>query len=148
MPVSAVTSHDVELVRAAYLAMELIVLAIIVPLALTSVLIEVIKSLGTPWGLFRHYWVLVKLLLTIIATAILLLETPPISQLADTAVAAADPRGLPGTLAHSFGGLTVLLLTTILSVFKPHGVTRYGWRKQQQQRPQRDVSAGEQPAIS
>lgn len=95
MPVSAVTSHDVELVRAAYLAMELIVLAIIVPLALTSVLIEVIKSLGTPWGLFRHYWVLVKLLLTIIATAILLLETPPISQLADTAVAAADPRGLP-----------------------------------------------------
>jgi hypothetical protein len=151
LDVTAVTSNDVELVRSAYLTMELIVIAVIVPLALTSVLIGVLNSLGTSWGLFRHYWILVKFLITILATTVLLLQTPTISHLADTAVAA-DPRGLPGTLAHSIGGLIVLLLATILSVFKPQGLTRYGWRKQQQQRrnqhPQRNVPAGDQPTRS
>jgi hypothetical protein len=132
--------------------MELIVTAIIVPLALTSVLIGVVNSLGTSWGLFRHYWVLVKLLLTIVATTVLLLEIPTIRHLADAAAVAADPRALPGSLPHSIGGLVVLLLITILSVFKPQGLTRYGWRKQQQQRrkqhPQRNLPASDQPAAS
>ena len=145
--VTAVTSRDAELVRAAYLAMNVIGLFVIVPLALTSVVIGVVNALGTPWGLLRHYWVLVKLLLTVGATIVLLLETQTISGLADSAASGADPRGLPGTLAHSIGGLVVLLIATVLSVFKPRGVTRYGWRKQQQQRrAQGSPSAGDQPA--
>ena len=52
------------MVRAAYPAMELAARFVIVPLAFASLLTGVIQSLGTPWGLFRHYWVLVKLLLT------------------------------------------------------------------------------------
>jgi hypothetical protein len=57
-----------------------------------------------------------------------------VSHLAETAASSADPRELPGTLLHSIGGLVVLLITVILSVFKPRGVTRYGWRKQDEQR--------------
>ena len=134
LDVAAVTSRDVQLVRAAYLAMELTVWYVIVPLALASVLIGVVNALSTPWGLFRHYWVLVKLLLTVFATSILLAETRVINYLADVAASGADPRELPGSLAHSVGGLVVLLITTILSVYKPRGVTRYGWRKQQEER--------------
>jgi hypothetical protein len=98
------------------------------------VIIGIVNALGTSWGLFRHYWVLMKLLLTLVATAVLLLETQTIRTSADAAESGADPRGLPGTLPHSIGGLVVLLLVTILSTYKPKGQTRYGWRKQQAQR--------------
>jgi hypothetical protein len=144
LDVVAMTAADVQRVRAAYLGMEVIALYVIVPLALASVLIGIVNSLGTPWGLLRHYWVLVKLLLTLFAATILLLETPTIRHLAAVAASGADPRELPGTLAHSIGGLVVLLVTTILSVVKPRGATRYGWRKQQQQRR----SQHEQPTPS
>jgi hypothetical protein len=35
---------------------------------------------------------------------------------------------------HAGGGLLVLLLPVVLSVYKPRGMTRYGWRKQHEQR--------------
>jgi hypothetical protein len=47
-------------------------------------------------------------------------------------VTGADPRELSSTLVHSVGGLLILLTTAVLSVFKPRGLTRYGWRKQQE----------------
>jgi hypothetical protein len=117
-------------VRGAYFAMEQTAWYVIVPLALASVLIGIINALGTPWGLFRHYWVLLKLLLTLIATTVLLIETQTISALVRAAATSADPRELPGTLPHSVGGLAVLVVATILSVYKPRGVTPYGWRRQ------------------
>jgi hypothetical protein len=136
LDIAATTSRDVQLARAAYQAMELVAWYAIVPLALTSVLVGIINALGTSWGLFRHYWVLLKLLLTLVATTILLLETETISNLAAQAASGADPRELQGTLLHSVGGLVVLLTVLILSVYKPRGMTRYGWRKQQEQRRQ------------
>ena len=143
LDVTAVASGDEQLVLAAYLAMELTVRWVIVPLALATVVIGLLTALGTPWGLVRHHWVVVKLLLTLLATAVLLAETPTIGSLADAARTVADPRGLPGSLPHSLGGLVVLLLVLALSVYKPKGVTRYGWRKQQEQRrPPRSVTAG------
>jgi hypothetical protein len=135
LDVAAVTRQDAEIVRAAWLARDLIVWYVIVPLALASVLIGVVNALGTQWGLFRHYWVVMKLLLTLVATSILLQEAKSISYMAEASASSADPR--PGSLLHSVGGLVVLLIITILSVFKPRGVTPYGWRKQQQQRDSR-----------
>src|SRR5918999_6006487 len=89
-------------------------------------------------GLFRHYWVLISLLLTIIATVVLLVETQTISYFADRA---ADPTtsgddlsALGNTLVHSVGGIAVLFVILVLNVYKPQGMTRYGWRKQQEQR--------------
>jgi hypothetical protein len=129
LDVTAVTSQDVQMVRAVYLAMDVTVSYVIVPLALASILIGVVNALGTPWGLVRHYWVLVKLLLTLFATTILLLERPTISYMAEEAASRADPRGLPGSLFHSVLGMVVLLIVMTLSVFKPRGMTRYGWRR-------------------
>lgn len=130
LDVAAVTSQDVQTVRGAYIAMDLTVRYAVVPLALASVLIGIVNALGTPWGLLRHYWVLAKLLLTLTATTVLLLAAPTIGLLADVAASSADPRELPGSLLHSVGGFMVLLLTILLSVFKPRGLTPYGWRKQ------------------
>jgi hypothetical protein len=138
LDVAAATSQDTQTLRAAYLAMELIARDVIVPLAIASLLTGLVMSVGTRWGLFRHYWVLISLLLTIVATAVLLSETQTISYLADKA---ADPttsgdelRALGGTLGHSVGGTVVLLVVLVLNVYKPQGMTRYGWRKQQEQR--------------
>jgi hypothetical protein len=132
LDIAAVTSPDVQVVRSAYLAMDLTVRSVIVPLALASVLIGIVNALSTPWGLFRHYWVLMKLLLTVLAAAVLLAETKTVASLAALAGSGVDPRDLPGTLPHSIGGLVVLLTTTVLSVYKPPGLTRYGWHKQRE----------------
>jgi uncharacterized membrane protein len=133
LDVTVATDQDAQTLRAAYLAMGLIVQYAIVPLALASLLTGLVMSLGTKWGLFRHYWVLISLLLTVFAVVVLLVEIQTISQLATVAAnpttANDELRALPGTLLHSGLGLLVLLIITALNVYKPRGMTRYGWRK-------------------
>jgi hypothetical protein len=92
-------------------------------------------SLGTKWGLFRHYWVVISFVLTTIAAIVLLVETQVIRSLADMAT---DPttspnelRAMPSTLPHSIGGTAVLLVILVLNIYEPQGLTRYGWRRQQ-----------------
>ncbi|MBI4321414.1 MAG: DUF2269 domain-containing protein [Chloroflexi bacterium] len=133
---SAVSSQDGQTVRAAWIAMELTGWFVIVPLALASLLTGLVMSLGTPWGLFRHYWVLITLVLTILSTIVLLLHMPDVSSLAALVREADDtaPGGLGGDLIHAGVGLLVLLVITVLNVHKPRGMTRYGWRKQHEQR--------------
>jgi hypothetical protein len=137
LDVAAATSQEAQTLRAAYLAMELIAWYVIVPLALASLLTGLVMSLGTKWGLFRHYWVLISLLLTVIATVVLLQETQTISYFADIAAdpttSSDDLRALGSTLVHSVGGTVVLLVILVLNVYKPRGMTRYGWRKQQEE---------------
>jgi hypothetical protein len=134
--VSAVTSQSAETVHAAWIAMELTGWFVIVPLALAALLTGLVMALGTQWGLFRYYWVLITLILTIVATVVLLLHMPAVSSLTDMARAADadDLRRLGGDLLHPGLGLVVLLAIMVLNVYKPRGLTRYGWRKQQEQR--------------
>jgi hypothetical protein len=135
LAVSGLTSQNVQMVRAAYPAMQLIARFVVVPLAFASLLTGLIQSLGTPWGLFRHYWVLVKLLLTVFATTILLLKIELIDEAARLAnLPHADLREAGIQLAvHAAGGLLVLIVPVVLSIYKPPGMTRYGWRKQIEQ---------------
>src|SRR5918992_6382979 len=83
--VSAVTSNDAQTVRAAWIAMELIGWSGIVPLAAGSLLTGIVMALGTPWGLFRHYWVVITLALTVFSTVILVLHMPTVSSAARVA---------------------------------------------------------------
>jgi hypothetical protein len=103
----------------------------IVPLAFASLLTGLVQSLGTQWGLFRHYWVLFKFVLTLLATIVLLANTRTVGSLADLGAKTDRPGrgGLDGQLLHAGGGLLVLLVTTTLAVYKPRGVTPYGRRK-------------------
>jgi hypothetical protein len=134
--VTALRSVDPGLVRTALLALEIVALYAIIPLAAVALLSGLIQSLGTEWGLFRHYWVVFKLLLTSIATAILLLHVPTISYMASAARAQGSyaPTALQGELLHAGAGLVVLLVITSLGVFKPKGMTPYGWRKLHERR--------------
>jgi len=139
LAIAGLTSRDAQMVRTAYSAMELTARFVIVPLAFASLLSGLIQSLGTPWGLFRHYWVLVKLLLTIFATIVLLAKMPLIGyaarRAAETTSTSADLHTAGIQLAvHATGGLLVLFVITALSVYKPWGLTRYGQSKQQERR--------------
>jgi hypothetical protein len=97
----------------------------------------------TKWGLFRHYWILAKLLINVFATIVLLMYMQSLSYLAgiaaETTVSGADLLGLrsPDSVEHGGAALLVLLVATMLSVYKPRGMTRYGWRKQNEQRNSR-----------
>jgi len=71
--------------QAAYLSMQLIAKFVIVPLSFAPLVTGPLLSLGTPWGLFRHYWILAKLVVTILCTIIMQIHMQPINQLAVTA---------------------------------------------------------------
>jgi hypothetical protein len=136
LAVSAVTSQEAQTVRAAWIAMEVTGWYVIVPLALSALVTGVVMALGTPWGLFRHYWVLISLGLTTLCALVLLLHMPTVSSLAAAARRADDAAlaELGGDLLHPGVGLLILLVITGLNVYKPQGLTSYGWRKQQEQR--------------
>lgn len=128
-------SQDAQLASAVYLSMEIITRYVIVPLSLVPLLLTgPLLSLGTPWGLFRHYWITVKLVINILSTLILLVHLKPIQHMAQLAAAgtitSAD-RGAQIQLVVAAGaGLLALLAATGLAVYKPRGMTVYGWRKQ------------------
>ena len=138
LAIAGLTSQDAQRVRAAYLAMELTARFVIVPLSFAPLLTGPILSLGTPWGLFRHYWILVKLLITILSTLILLVHMQPISHLAgvaaETTLSSADLGMQRQMVVASGAALLALLVATALAVYKPRGLTPYGWRKQQEKR--------------
>lgn len=139
LAIAGLTSHDAKMVRAAYLAMALTGWFVIVPLSLASLLSGLVQSLGTTWGLFKHYWVLIKLLMTVLASVVLLVHMRPISDMAalaaEKALSGDELRGLRIQLVADAGAaLLVLLVATTLSVYKPRGMTRYGRRKQHEQR--------------
>jgi hypothetical protein len=138
--IALLASRDVQTVRATYLAMTLLVWFAIVPFSVTSLLTGIIQALGTTWGLFRHWWVIYKLGLTVVGAVVLLEYTQATKPLTDLAaggpLSSADLDTLrnPTHLLHAGGGLLVLLVAQVLAVYKPRGSTRYGRRRQQLQR--------------
>lgn len=133
--VPALAGRDEQTVRAAYLMMDVVMRYALLPLAAASLATGIVQALGSPWGLFRHYWVTISLALTTFAFVILVLHLPAVE---DAAAVAADPQAdlthLGGDLFHSVGGLVVLLVPLALNIYKPRGLTRYGWRRTQNQR--------------
>lgn len=134
--VAGLTSQDNQTVRAAYLMMALTGWFVLVPLSLASLLTGLVQSLGTAWGLFRHYWVIVKLSITVFATVVLLIYMQTLDKLATAAAqtnfSSADFGGHHGgasPLIHASVALLLLLACVVLSVYKPWGKTQYGKRK-------------------
>jgi hypothetical protein len=139
LSVAGLTSQDPQTAQGAYLVMELTGGVVLVPLSLASLATGLVCSLGSPWGLFRHYWVLFKLVINVVATLVLLLYMQTLEQLGDVAAATALPssglRGLrdPSPVLHAAAALLLLLVATTLAIYKPRGLTRYGQRTQHRQ---------------
>jgi len=130
------TSQDDQTARGVYLVMEPAAWLVLIPLAFASLLTGLMSSLAAPWGLFRHYWVLFKLLISVFATVVLLLYMETFGFMADVA---ADPSADLGMVRnaspalHAALALVLLLVATVLGVYKPRGMTPYGRRKQDKQ---------------
>lgn len=125
------TSDDVETVRGAYLVMHPAAWFVLVPLAFASLLTGVVQGLGTPWGLFRHYWVVFKLLINVFATVVLLMYMQTLDHLRAVAAASVDVDEVRSAspALHAAAALLLLSVATALAVYKPRGVTPYGRRK-------------------
>ena len=123
---------DAQAANSAWTSMESIGWFAIIPLAIGAFLSGLVMSMGTRWGLFRHYWVVIKLVLTAFATVILIVHMPAVSlqAVASGGMGHVGIGGPRGELVHAGGGLLVLLAITILAVYKPKGLTWYGKRKQ------------------
>jgi hypothetical protein len=132
LAITGIASRDVEMSRAAYLTLETIGWFVVVPCSFAALVTGLIQSLGTEWGLLRHYWIIAKLAITTIGTIILLAHMPAIgrmSGIASDAMAFGDAKlgHLPIQLVvHATGGLALLITATTLSIYKPWGKTRYG----------------------
>ena len=135
LAIAGLNATDAVLVRSAYVAADMITWTAIVPLSAAAILTGLVQSLGTSWGLFRHYWVLIKLILTLAAGGLLLLHTTPIAYVANAAAIRVLGSGdLHRVRLQLVGDAVLALLTlivvTTLSVFKPKGLTPYGYRRQ------------------
>lgn len=118
---------------AVYPSLDLTTQYLIMPLALLTLALGTLQSLLTPWGLVRHYWVLIKLILTLLVVLVLWLQTGNIRMLASLPTEALRSAEWStarfSMVLHSGAGLVVLLVAAILSVYKPAGLTRYGWSR-------------------
>ncbi len=137
LAIAGLTSQDAQMVRAVYLAAEPITRFVLVPLALASLLTGLVQALSTPWGLFRHYWVLFKLLINVVGTIVLLTYMKTFRFMADVAADPSADLGVVRTASpvlHAVAAVLLLLAATVLAVYKPRGTTPYGRRKQREER--------------
>ncbi len=134
LAIAGLGSDDHATVRSSYVAMDTATRYVIVPLAIAAVVTGVVQSLGTTWGLVRHYWVVLKLVISVLAAVVLLLQVSTISRLADSARGRLGAEQLQGDRAsmvlHAGVGLVVLTVPMALSIFKPRGVTPLGRKKE------------------
>ena len=154
LSIAGVTSRDAEVVRGAYLSMDLVSRFVIMPLAFAALATGLFQALGTPWGLLRHYWILFKLGLAIFATAVLVLHqfvaigvaARRVTGAGSEALFSPDFDALKTELVRAPSlAIVVLLAITTLGVYKPWGLTAYGRRKQQERRPAQLPAGSETP---
>ena len=131
MNIVGLTTDDAGLSRAMFRAMDVAGLYVIVPASIGSVASGILQGLWTQWGLLRHRWVAIKLLIGIFATILLLLHQ-------FTAVADAASRAEQSVAVGAVGvqlvidsslATAALLFATALSTFKPWGQVKTPARK-------------------
>lgn len=124
-------SKDAQLARAAYLGMEVVGRAALLPLSAAALVSGIVQSLGTKWGLFRHYWVIAKLALTTFAAAALVVhQSTAISEAAWLAAASGSSLTNNAHLqqlgvqlvADSSVAIVLLLGITAIAFYKPWGL--------------------------
>jgi hypothetical protein len=96
---------------------------------LTCLVTGVVLGLGTAYGLFRYWWVVVKLALNLVLTTLVLVALRPgMNEIVDRGARLLDGQAVAtavGDLAFPpIVSPTVLLVAVVLSVFKPWGRIR------------------------
>jgi hypothetical protein len=131
-------TRDPEVLRAAYLAIGIFGGIFLVPVSMSTLVTGVLLSVGTHWGLIRHYWVLVKFVLTVVLVAggILVLNQKlqeaavKVSEVPLSTLTSADVGALQFQIIASVSVALLLLITaTALSAYEPWGRKWFGRRK-------------------
>lgn len=119
--ISSVRGADPQTI---YPAADLIATWLLAPLAALALGTGVLLGLLTHWGLFRYWWVTIKLALTAILTGVILFVLVP--RLGAAADAATGPAAQTFTIAERLpltvapaAGVTLLLLAVVLAIYKP-----------------------------
>lgn len=107
-----------------YPAMGFVGLALFVPLSVVVWLIGVVNAWATPWGLLRHWWVIVKLILTTAMLVAVFFALRPGLESALAEGAALDQQERIGLMFPPVVSTSLLVFATVLSTFKPWGRTR------------------------
>ena len=139
LSIIGMTSQDAGVIRSAYWSMNVISKFVIVPMCFAALATGLFQALGTPWGLFRHYWIVAKFGIALFATIALLVHQFSVIAVAAKSASGASAETLAARLAPlrvelvRAPGLSILLLltATALGIYKPWGMTAYGQRKQQ-----------------
>ena len=116
--------RDPATVRGAYLVMEPAAWYVLVPLAVATLVSGVLQTAALQLRLFRQYWVLFKLSIALFITLVLLLYMNTFAAMARMAADNALPLDAVRTaspLIHAALALLVLLVATVLAVYKPRG---------------------------
>lgn len=107
-----------------YPAARMIAATLVAPLAVVALATGVALALGTPWRLFRYWWVTIKLAITVLLTAAVLFVLLP--ALGETAAAVTAPAPAAPTLrervplaAAPAVASALLVVAVVLGVFKP-----------------------------
>lgn len=131
LAITGLATRNMQLAHSTYIAMEVSTLFVIVPFCLASFFTGLLQALGTKWGLFKYYWIVVKLFLTLAMTALLLLHLQPISYLAGVAAESSVSNTSQAVLVIDLikkagAAILVLLAVTTISVYKPWGKIQLG----------------------
>jgi hypothetical protein len=115
------TGADPDLV---YPAQSLIGRLLFTPLSVLVWLIGVVNAIFTPWRLLKHWWVVVKLLLTtLMLVLVLFLLYPGLTEAGELAADLPRPDQINMVVAPSVS-TSLLIFATVLSTYKPWGRVR------------------------
>lgn len=126
--ITARTTNDAALVISAFHAIRMIVPVAVPPLSFGILITGLILGWGTSWGLVRYWWVLVKLLLSLVMTVLVFSSlVPAINSLAipsTTSLSAEAVRASMGSIPTQLMfppvvSFLMLGIATVLSIFKP-----------------------------
>jgi hypothetical protein len=131
LSITGLTSDDPALVAACYRAIHQFAVGLLFACGLGSLLSGLLLGLGSKYGLFRYWWVFIKLLLNLILVTLVLVLLRPVAD-----KAAARSEHIDGSLPDRLGmlptnlmfppivSITALLLASYLGLFKPWGCIR------------------------
>jgi hypothetical protein len=119
-------SKDIWVVKSSYISMNIIMKYVIVPTCIGSLISGIVQSATSNWGFFKYYWILAKMVLTVIITFLLLLHTSLISSLAyiatyDDLLQSDLSKERFQVIFDAFGAFLILIVIVCISVFKPWG---------------------------
>ena len=126
--ITARTTDDATLVASGFNAIRMIVPVAVPPLSLGILATGLLSGWGTSWGLLRYWWVLVKLVLSLVMTVLVFVSLVPavtsITLLSTTTMDADVVRASLGALPTQLMfppvvSFLMLGVATVLSIFKP-----------------------------